>query len=207
MERQYLTLDEIHALLAGLLDRVDEVCRAEGIRYFLSGGTLLGAARHGGFIPVGRRRRPDDAPAGVRALSRGRARAAFSGRYELAFPGRTDGYALSVDPRPRPRNRRGGRRGRSTRGRPRCFWTSSPSTRCRRTRGWRRRSSRKSARATRCFACARKKAFLPGERLQWLKRPLMALTRARGPERYALSLCRGGRPPLLREGPLRRRPA
>ena len=34
-----------------ILEFVDRVCRKHGIRYWLSSGTLLGAARHGGFIP------------------------------------------------------------------------------------------------------------------------------------------------------------
>jgi len=34
-----------------LLNRFDEVCRQQGFRYFLSGGTLLGAVRHRGYIP------------------------------------------------------------------------------------------------------------------------------------------------------------
>ena len=34
-----------------ILEAIDDVCRKWGIRYFLAGGTLLGAMRHNGFIP------------------------------------------------------------------------------------------------------------------------------------------------------------
>lgn len=34
-----------------LAELIDEMCRAEGIRYFADRGTLLGAVRHKGFIP------------------------------------------------------------------------------------------------------------------------------------------------------------
>jgi len=34
-----------------LLEAFDEVCRAHGLSYWLDFGTLLGARRHGGFIP------------------------------------------------------------------------------------------------------------------------------------------------------------
>ncbi len=34
-----------------LLEQTDRICRELGLRYYLIGGTLLGAVRHGGFIP------------------------------------------------------------------------------------------------------------------------------------------------------------
>lgn len=39
-------LVELHLLYV-----LDEVCRRAGLQYFLTGGTLIGAMRHGGFIP------------------------------------------------------------------------------------------------------------------------------------------------------------
>lgn len=34
-----------------ILIELDRICKEEGLTYFLEGGTLLGALRHGGFIP------------------------------------------------------------------------------------------------------------------------------------------------------------
>ena len=43
--------DELKELQMQILDYVDAFCRSNGIRYTLSGGSLLGAIRHKGFIP------------------------------------------------------------------------------------------------------------------------------------------------------------
>ena len=44
-------LDRIHKILLGLLLEMDRICKKHDIKYFLAGGTLLGAVRHNGFIP------------------------------------------------------------------------------------------------------------------------------------------------------------
>lgn len=44
-------LDELKRIELGILRDVARFCEKHGIRYFLSGGTLLGAVRHKGFIP------------------------------------------------------------------------------------------------------------------------------------------------------------
>lgn len=46
-----LRLDETQAILFDMMKDVDRFCRKNGIRYSLSDGTMLGAVRHGGFIP------------------------------------------------------------------------------------------------------------------------------------------------------------
>lgn len=44
-------LNAIQELLLGYLLEVDRICKKHNIKYYLGGGTLLGAARHKGFIP------------------------------------------------------------------------------------------------------------------------------------------------------------
>lgn len=46
-----LSKQEARNIMLEILCLTDEICRENGIRYSLSGGTLLGAIRHGGFIP------------------------------------------------------------------------------------------------------------------------------------------------------------
>lgn len=46
-----LTLDERKAIMLDIMSDIDDFCRSNGIRYSISSGTLLGAVRHGGFIP------------------------------------------------------------------------------------------------------------------------------------------------------------
>ena len=44
-------VEKIHAIVFELLCDVDDYCRENNIPYYLSGGSCLGAVRHGGFIP------------------------------------------------------------------------------------------------------------------------------------------------------------
>lgn len=46
-----IKIDELKQILLETLDEIDQFCRRENIKYFLIGGTLLGAIRHKGFIP------------------------------------------------------------------------------------------------------------------------------------------------------------
>lgn len=48
---KYLNMDEIRAIELSLLNELDKICEKENFQYSLAGGTLLGAVRHGGFIP------------------------------------------------------------------------------------------------------------------------------------------------------------
>lgn len=51
MNRKYYDLNYIHREELKILEYFDAYCKQENIKYSLSGGTLLGAIRHGGFIP------------------------------------------------------------------------------------------------------------------------------------------------------------
>jgi len=44
-------MTEIQTKILSLLEEVDTICRKNGIEYYLEGGAILGAIRHGGFLP------------------------------------------------------------------------------------------------------------------------------------------------------------
>lgn len=44
-------MKKVWAVQLDLLEKFEDVCRRHGLRYFASGGTLLGAIRHKGYIP------------------------------------------------------------------------------------------------------------------------------------------------------------
>ena len=44
-------LRELQLRLLAMLKSIDQICRKHGIQYWIDFGTLLGAVRHGGFIP------------------------------------------------------------------------------------------------------------------------------------------------------------
>lgn len=46
-----ITLEELKSIELNVLAEIHKICMEQGLRYSLSGGTLLGAIRHGGFIP------------------------------------------------------------------------------------------------------------------------------------------------------------
>ncbi len=46
-----MNIEEMRAVQMDLLDVFDRTCREHGLTYSLCGGTLIGAVRHGGYIP------------------------------------------------------------------------------------------------------------------------------------------------------------
>lgn len=191
MEKKYLSLEEYHAVLFDMLKQVDSICHTERLRYFLSGGTLLGAIRHKGFIPW-----DDDIdlmmPRPDYEIFLKRAEKRLPKRYILAFPDRTKDYSqpwirifdtrVAVDD--------SGMQRTLTRS---LFVDIFPidglpsnrtlSNLCfKRVRAW-----------DILLKCARRKALYPDERLKWLKKPMMALTRVRPLPKYAVSLNKSAR--------------
>lgn len=44
-------IPKLHSEILRIMDVIDELCEKNNIKYYMIGGTLLGAVRHGGFIP------------------------------------------------------------------------------------------------------------------------------------------------------------
>lgn len=44
-------LDRLHRVEIEIVNEIDRICKKHHIKYFMAGGTLLGAVRHKGFIP------------------------------------------------------------------------------------------------------------------------------------------------------------
>ena len=51
LEQRMKVLEAVHGVQKELLQKLDRVCREQGLRYTAIHGTLLGAVRHQGFIP------------------------------------------------------------------------------------------------------------------------------------------------------------
>ncbi len=49
--RKITNIQELRKIQMGILDEVHQFCENNGLRYFLSSGTLIGAVRHQGYIP------------------------------------------------------------------------------------------------------------------------------------------------------------
>ena len=46
-----IEIEELRKILLELMDEIHAFCEKHGLTYYLSGGTLIGAIRHKGFIP------------------------------------------------------------------------------------------------------------------------------------------------------------
>lgn len=51
IELNEVMLEKLHEIELEMITEVDRICKKHNIKYTIIGGTLLGAVRHGGFIP------------------------------------------------------------------------------------------------------------------------------------------------------------
>ena len=80
-------------VLLDLVMEFDSLCSEQGLNWYLIDGSLLGAARHGGFIPW-----DDDVDVGMPREDYDRLLSltdAFAAPYEFQVPGKTPGYYFS----------------------------------------------------------------------------------------------------------------
>ena len=46
-----MTIEELRKIQIEMLEHIDTICEKHNLKYFLLGGTLIGAIRHKGYIP------------------------------------------------------------------------------------------------------------------------------------------------------------
>ena len=51
MKKEYLTKEECREVELNILNTIAKICDENNLKYFMCGGTMLGAIRHKGFIP------------------------------------------------------------------------------------------------------------------------------------------------------------
>ena len=51
MSKKRMTVQELQQVELGILKSFHNFCEEHGLRYYLGGGTAIGAIRHQGFIP------------------------------------------------------------------------------------------------------------------------------------------------------------
>lgn len=188
MSKTPLTLEEIQALCLDMLRFVDRICKAEHIQYFMSGGTLLGAVRHQGFIPwdddIDLMMSRPDFERFLRVAPK-----YMDERYTMVHP-RTQGdfsmpWARILDGfthvKPSPLRKDG-------------FTTLFVDIFPIDGLPYNGKLSKLFFKRIRFYdillQCARRTKVAPDERLKWLKRPLMALARMRKPNSYANAMDR-----------------
>ena len=49
--KQYIEIEELRKIQLDILRHVDDFCKVYKIKYFLCGGSMIGAVRHHGYIP------------------------------------------------------------------------------------------------------------------------------------------------------------
>lgn len=91
-QRHELSIEEKHEIILEIMKDIDKFCRDNDIPYTISAGTMLGAVRHGGFIPW-----DDDADLFMLREDFDRfAREYKSKRYHLLYNTRTDDEFLAT---------------------------------------------------------------------------------------------------------------
>ena len=85
--------DRLRSILTDILNDIQDAADKNGIEFELGGGSVLGAVRHGGFIPW-----DDDVDINIRRSEWNRLLPAltscYKDKYDILLPGSGEGYAL-----------------------------------------------------------------------------------------------------------------